>query len=106
MATNDWEMHKHGYVLQLDDGKFISCILANGHPENPTIYTTKYIWEAKAWKSYHGVIKAANRMAERLGRCHALRFKYNAEMRAGEPAVEYCYTAEKKEEGQDARHAD
>lgn len=48
---------KQGFVIRVE-GKYISAILANGHPEKPVVYLTPRLNEAKAWKTPQGVRKA------------------------------------------------
>lgn len=52
-----------GFVI-LIEGRYVSSILANGHPENPVVYYTKNIDEAKAWKTPGAVRKARARVAK------------------------------------------
>lgn len=52
-----------GFVI-LIEGRYVSSILANGHPENPVVYYTKNIDEAKAWKTPGAVRKARARAAK------------------------------------------
>ena len=72
-----WEDIKSGYVIQMDDGRYIWDILANGHPENPVIYYTEYLWEAKAWKTASAAFKARNRVIAKTGGGDVWSFTYN-----------------------------
>ena len=78
----DWEKIKRGFIIQMDDGRYVSSILANGNPEKPVVYFTEYAREAKAWKSIRGVIIARNRIRETVGGCKAMGFAYDEVLRA------------------------
>lgn len=88
MSGEDWKKEKDGFVLRAPDGKYIWAILANGHPEDPVIYKTGYLWEAKVWRSKNPAIKAAARIEKKVGHCAVLFFKYDEEnaKRVIEPA--------------------
>lgn len=46
-----------GFVIRVE-GKFISAILANGHPDKPVVYFSPLLEDAKTWKTPQGVRKA------------------------------------------------
>ena len=74
----DWKKVKHGFLIQMkSDKKYVSCILANGHPENPVIYFTEYVWEAKAWKDISSVLKTKGRVEAQKGACSVFSFEYD-----------------------------
>ena len=55
-----------GFVLMdrgMEGTRYIAEILANGHPENPVVYYTNNLENAKAW----GTGVGADRAAKRLG---------------------------------------
>ncbi|MBR2853932.1 MAG: hypothetical protein IKE81_06405 [Clostridia bacterium] len=79
---NDWHDIKYGFVIQMADGRFVSEILANGHPENPLIYFTEYAWEAKSWKTSKSALKAADRVREKAGECCVRGFVFDEERQA------------------------
>lgn len=75
--AKNWESIKAGFVLRTEDGRYIWEICAEGHPERPTVYYTKYLWEAKSWKSEQAVFKAEARIRDQAGRCDVLYFEYD-----------------------------
>ena len=72
----DWEEIKTGFVIMLENGEYIRDILANGHPEQPIIYRTKYLWAAKAYKTMKGAMKARNRVRALAGSGEVWSFYY------------------------------
>ena len=74
-----WKSYREGYLIRTEDGRFVNCIIANGHPETPIIYTTKYTWDAKVWKTANGAIKAAAKIEKATGkRATVWHFRYNS----------------------------
>ena len=58
-------MYQHdGFVLKIN-GRYVSAILANGHPERPVVYYQDDPAEAKVWKTPQGVRKARARIGKR-----------------------------------------
>ena len=53
-----------GFVLKIG-GRYVSAILANGHPERPVVYYQDDPEEAKVWKTPQGVRKAKARIGKR-----------------------------------------
>ena len=77
--AKNWESIKAGFVLRTEDGRYIWEICAEGHPERPTVYYTKYLWEAKSWKTANGAIKAAAKIGKATGkRATVWPFRYNS----------------------------
>ena len=72
----DWEKIKAGFVIMLENGEYVWEILANGHPEQPVIYRTKYLWEAKAYKTMKGAMKARDRVRAQAGSGEVWSFIY------------------------------
>lgn len=95
---NDWHDIKDGYLIQMADGRFVSTIMANGHPENPVIYFTEYAWEAKSWKTPKTALKAADRVQEKAGKCYVRDFVFSEEKQA-RILVEYIEKIQENEKG-------
>ena len=83
-GLEDWEKIDRGIVIKMADGRFVSEIMANGHPENPVIYFTEYLWEAKVWKTPKAALKARDRVQAKHGECRVWDFIYDAENRKRE----------------------
>lgn len=79
---NDWHDIKDGYLIQMADGRFVSTIMANGQPEDPVIYFTEYVWEAKSWRTPKSALKAADRVQEKAGKCYVRDFVFSEEKQA------------------------
>ena len=54
------EREIRGYVIRVE-GRFISAILANHHPEKPVVYFKDSLEEAKTWQTPSTVRKARAR---------------------------------------------
>ena len=85
----DWEKIKTGFVIMLENGEYVWDILANGHPEKPVIYRTKYLWEAKAYKTMKGALKASDRVRAQAGSGEVWSFTYD-ETLAKRELVQKC----------------
>jgi hypothetical protein len=58
-------MYQHdGFVLKIN-GRYVSAILANGHPERPVVYYRDDPSDAKTWKTPQAVRKARARIGKR-----------------------------------------
>lgn len=58
-----------GFCIETDDGRFVSSIISNGHPENPVVYFTRDLAEVKVWKTMRAARKAYDRIHEKIGGC-------------------------------------
>ena len=53
-----------GFVLKIN-GRYVSAVLANGHPEKPVVYYNDDVAYAKTWKTPQAVRKARARIGKR-----------------------------------------
>ena len=53
-----------GFVIRLPGGEYVTAILSNGHPENPIVYKSRDIDEAKAWIQPSAVRKARAKIGQ------------------------------------------
>ena len=74
MASDSW---KRKYIIRLQDGAFVSEILANGHPDRPVIYTTTNAGAAKRYQLINAACKACNRVVSKFGRSEVLRIEWD-----------------------------
>lgn len=81
-SGGDWMKIKEGFVVQVDGARYVSAIIANGNPEDPAIYYTDYLWEAKVWKTPSAARKAKDRVQKQLPSCDCSvhLFKHNEKM--------------------------
>ena len=94
----EWEKYESGFVVKMADGRFVLDILANGHPEDPVIYFTEYLWEAKVWKTAKAALKGRDRVREKAGECKVWLFCYDEE----HSKRDLCMIAERCNNGNEA----
>lgn len=76
---------KSGYVLQLENGSYLS--------KEPAAKTTESLKDAETFITLRGAVEAAEKAAEKFGKCSVLAFDWNEETQAREPHDGYVYTA-------------